>query len=892
MRVSQLLAATFAVSLVVCAASDADPATQRELLENDGEAGLTILPGGDEPIIQDISFTGLRRIAREAVAAQMAMHAGERLDRTRLANDVRRLGRLGWFAAVRVEVVEVFEHSVAAERPAARTNRPSVQLKFCLAEHPFLTGVEFDGSRLLSKKQIEKLLADQHIPIRLGEPENLVTLCQAANAIRRALAALGHPDASVQMRHEKSANATVRVRFDIQDGPNLPIGRVTFKGSPGVPPKILRRQMEHLRPDAWFAGLRGKNVYTEEGFAEDRERLAAYYQNHGYPQARIGPAEVSRVEKASRRWLAWAQNKGGARLHVVIPVESGPLYRVEALQASEALRAKVAAAGKTPPTIPPEAQPSRTYSARAIETVRRGWQTRVQPKPRQSRQGCRSSLRTSRSVQPRGRGHAGSCIDTSLLVDSKSFVNVEAIRTLDSTSHAVRIRLEPSATAPYTVRKLEFRGLRRFPDQYFRRRFSLQEGAPFDDGALETGIARLARTTYFKPIKKEDVHVVTNDATHTADVIIQVEELGQQRAAMVGGRGQFGSTVGIVYTIFNLLHGEELLSSHLEGGPESLQLAIGFAKEGVLGSRGSLALSVFNTLLRPRLSGSTKGPFFEQEGAGVDATWSYALTNVDALGVSYDRSHIKTQYAPLIPAGVTGLTVGDIRTATSSRAAGLGWTHDSGAERIVLADSVSGGWLGGSESLVRSKVEFERAWHDPIFDPQNAWAFRITASGVGSYSGDLPFYARLFAGDDFVRGLRAGELGPQAVIASASSNGRTKYAASAAGADLLSAANAEYRVRLSSSTEATSFFDIGSGMLLPNWLGRTRPALIESTNRILHISTGIQGQWTVPGIGVPVRAYYAVNALRLNRWLPMPDGSLIHATTRRSAFGWGLAPMF
>src|ERR1700685_679417 len=114
---------------------------------------------------------------------------------------------------------------------------------------------------------------------------------------------------------------------------------------------------------------------------------------------------------------------------------------------------------------------------------------------------------------------------------------------------------------------------------------------------------------------------------YTADVTIHVEELGQQRASLVGGRGQFGSTLGIAYSLFNLLDREELLSSRIEGGPESLQLAMGFAKEGFLGSRGSLALSVFDTFLRPLFYGSVKGPFLKQQSEGIDAAWSYALNN-------------------------------------------------------------------------------------------------------------------------------------------------------------------------------------------------------------------------------------------------------------------------
>jgi outer membrane protein assembly factor BamA len=224
--------------------------------------------------------------------------------------------------------------------------------------------------------------------------------------------------------------------------------------------------------------------------------------------------------------------------------------------------------------------------------------------------------------------------------------------------------------------------------------------------------------------------------------------------------------------------------------------------------------------------------------------------------------------------------------------AGMGWTRDSGERRIALADSVSGGWLGGTENAGRSKAEYGRIWHDSLFDKRDAWAVHTTFSGVGSYSGDLPAYARIFAADDFVRGLRPGELGPQAIASSTSSGGAPRYFASPAGATLAGAANVEYRMPLNGSAEITSFFDIGSGTLLPNWLGSARPALIDATNRVLHASTGIQLEWTMPGIGIPLRAYYAVNVLRLDRWLPTPDGSLLHARDRFSAFGWALAPMF
>jgi outer membrane protein assembly factor BamA len=442
------------------------------------------------------------------------------------------------------------------------------------------------------------------------------------------------------------------------------------------------------------------------------------------------------------------------------------------------------------------------------------------------------------------------------------------------------------------VRGIEFSGLHRFRDRYLRRRIGLREGQPFDEHALESGLARITRTGYFHQIKKEDIRVDTDDITHTADVTIRVSEAGRQRASFSGGHGQFGNTVGIAYTLFDLLEREDLLTAQIDGGPESLQIVLGLVMEGLLGSRSSLAISVFDNVLRPRLTNSVKGPFYTSQSEGLNAGWSYPLTSTDSLAVNYGLSHTNTNYSFALPPSLTGFPSASLRAQNSSSAAGLGWTHDARSERISVTNSISGGWLGGSENVIRSNEEYARIFPDPFLNHQNAWAFRTMFAGAGSYQGNMPLDARLFSGEAQVRGLNAGELGPYAVFPSVSSSGNQTYSALAAGANVISAANVEYRVPLSGGTQAAGFFDLGSGWLLPNWLGKARPTLLDSTNGILHGSAGIELRWTVPGIQVPVRAYCAVNVWRINRFLQLPDGSLFHAHNRLLAFGWALGTLF
>lgn len=810
--------------------------------------------GTTAPIIDEIAFVGLLHIASAAVQAQISSHPATRLDSRRVESDVKALGRLGWFDDIRVETQpEVVPRSTRDEIPER------VRLVFYVEELPYLARVEYAGSQLLSQSQIEKLLNEKQLNARLGEPAAPANLERIAQTIRTALAELGHPKPDVHIHRERLANGTVLVRYVINDGPNLPVGRIDFEGHPELSAKLLRHEMRRTAPSALFASLRGKSAYTRDGFEEDVSRILIYYQNHGFPEARVGLAHISVYEKTSTRCTPWPFRKTEKHLAVSVPIEAGSFYRVEFVDVSSEL---TEAGGKHSSKLLAfsETHVGSAYSAKAIEDLRHAWVAGVQPKRVQAEENISHSIESS--------------------------------RTFDPETHKVRVRIGFSDAQPYIVRRIEFSGLHRFSDRYLRRRIGLQEGQPFEEHTLETGLARLAKTGYFHTIRKEDIRVLTDDITHTADVTIRVSEAGQQRASFSGGLGQFGSTLGIAYSLFDLLQREELLSAQFDGGPETLQIVLGLVMEGFLGSRSSLAISVFDNVLRPRFASSTKGPFYASQSQGLNTGWSYPITKTDSLAVNYGLSHTKTEYSLALPSSLTGLPSTDLRAKTSSSTVGLTWTHDSGNERLSIANSISGGLLGGTENVIRSNEEYARIFPDPFFNHQNAWAFRTTFSGAGSYQGDLPLYARLLSGDAQVRGLDDGELGPYAVISSVAPTGYQTYSALPAGANVVTAANVEYRVPLGRGLQVAGFFDVGAGWLLPNWLGRTRPTLLDSTNGILHGSVGIELRWTVPEIQVPVRAYYAVNVRRVNRFLQLTDGSIFHAHNRLFAFGWALGTLF
>jgi outer membrane protein assembly complex protein YaeT len=801
-------------------------------------------------LLDEVQLVGLHRVPLQTAASKLSVRVGTTLSSEQITADVRALNQTGWFEDISVKV-----RQQDPSTPADHKNH--IALEFHVLEYPVLSGVQFNGSKVLSQQQIKKLLVQQKLGLEQGSLANPANLHRVRSAIQAVLASEGHPQARVSIAEQRLPGEQARVRFRMDDGPRLPLTTVRFSGNPTLPESVLRRQMHEINPDAWFSGLRDKNVFTATKAEEDRLSLENYLENHGFPYARVGIPQVAQVNARSSRYLPWRHRRFESGMSMALPVEAGAFYQFGPIELSAPLREKLGPEKKSNRALSglTSGQP---YSPNAMRSVQRSLELRVRKNFKRKKQDGNYRL--------------------------------QAVSEFDNATHLASVKFDFDPAPSYSVRRIEFTGNQRFPDRFLRRRIGLREGQILDEYELEGGLARIAQTGYFQPFKKEDVRIETRDVTHTADVTVHVHEKGRQRTAFSGGREQFGSTLGIAYTVFNLLGMDEFLSTQLDGGPQSLQLAIGLAMEGFLGSRGTLALSVFDTFVRPHLTTGIRAPFERSHNEGMQTGWSFAASDVDAIGIHFGTSHSLTDWGVKQPAS-GGTPLADLRSVTSSHILGIGWTHYSGMQTVEVADSVSGGLLGGTENLLKSQAEFGRMLPDQVFDSHNAWAFRTTVRAVASYKGDMPLSARLFSGEDLVRGLRSGGLGPYQILTNTSS-GTTSSAIVPAGADLIAATNLEYRIPLRLGIEGAAFFDTGSGLLLPNWLGKSRPQLIDSTNGLIHGSMGFELRWTLPGVGVPLRVNYSIQVLRFNHALLMPDGSILHFHDRLGSLGWGLGKLF
>jgi len=238
---------------------------------------------------------------------------------------------------------------------------------------------------------------------------------------------------------------TVKVVFNINEGEKAYIKKIIFKGNKAFKDKKLKKLMKNK--ERWFFSfITGSGKLKREELEHDINRIANFYYNHGYIDAKIGEPQIEHE---------------GKEIYVIIPIEEGKQYRVgyvdfkgDLIEPKETLKKRL------------KLKEGDVYS-----------QERLQK-------------------------------DIFLLSDvyaNKGFAYVEIepdikpnpqIQTIDITYN---IKKGPRVY----IGRIEFEGNTKTRDKVIRRELWIREGETFNKWKLERSIESLHRLGYFEDVKVE-----------------------------------------------------------------------------------------------------------------------------------------------------------------------------------------------------------------------------------------------------------------------------------------------------------------------------------------------------------------------------------------------------
>jgi len=144
-----------------------------------------------------------------------------------------------------------------------------------------------------------------------------------------------------------------------------------------------------------------------------------------------------------------------------------------------------------------------------------------------------------------------------------------------------------------------------------------------------------------------------------------LQEIGRQHVAFSGGHEQFGSTLGIAYTVFNLLSWDEHLSAQIDGAPEVSRWPLALRKKDFL-AREARWLSPSSTRSFVRVCGKRARPFLPDTGARSQRRLELFPFEYRCVLNQLWISRSVTEYSLALPTSVTGATASTLRSESSS----------------------------------------------------------------------------------------------------------------------------------------------------------------------------------------------------------------------------------
>lgn len=258
-----------------------------------GELRLAQAVTGEERVVA-IEVEGARRAEPEAIRDAMRTRVGDPVDRTAIAEDIRRIFRLGFFSDIRID---------------ARRTPEGVVLKVIVEEKPAILSVEIEGNESISSSELE-----EELDVRPYQVFSRAALRRNASKIAQKYVEKGFFLVSVDYRVEERPDNQVAVIFEVSENAKVQVRRIDFVGNEQVPDSVLKAAM-FTKEGNYLSFLTGAGTYREEVFERDLHAISGVYYDRGYINVQVDRPTVA--ISPDMRWIT-----------ITIPVEEGEQYSI------------------------------------------------------------------------------------------------------------------------------------------------------------------------------------------------------------------------------------------------------------------------------------------------------------------------------------------------------------------------------------------------------------------------------------------------------------------------------------------------------------------------------------------------------------------------------------
>jgi outer membrane protein insertion porin family len=246
------------------------------------------------PKVAAIEVEGNRRVEVDAIKGAMATKPGMPVDPARLAQDVRSVMKLGYFADVSIE-------------EKGPPDRPTLVVK--VVEKPSVQDYRIEGNDEISTDDLKDA-----IEVRRYAILDTAAVRKTVKKIQEKYTEKGFYLAEVTSRLEEKPDNQVVVVFVVNERAKVQVRRVHFVGNEHVPKEEITPYMQ-TQEGNYLAFISSAGTYKEDAFQRDLQAIQAVYLEKGYVNVKVGkPAIMLSPDRSA--------------LFISIPVEEGEQYNI------------------------------------------------------------------------------------------------------------------------------------------------------------------------------------------------------------------------------------------------------------------------------------------------------------------------------------------------------------------------------------------------------------------------------------------------------------------------------------------------------------------------------------------------------------------------------------
>jgi outer membrane protein insertion porin family len=477
-------------------------------------APLSVQSQGQPVTANDIRVEGAQRIEPDTVRSYVSIRRGDPITAQAMDESLKKLFATGLFADVLI-----------------RQEGDAVVVR--VVENPIINRIAFEGNKRITNE----VLRDE-VKLR---PRVVYTRTRVQSDVQRLIDVYrrsGRFAATVEPKVVQLPQNRVDLIFEVNEGPETEIRRITFIGNKRFSDKALRGVVQ-TKETVWYRFLSSDDTYDPDRLTFDRELLRRFYLSQGYADFRV----VSAVAELT-------PDREG--FFITFTVEEGERYRFGKVDVSSALRDLKPEALRRLVTI----QEGDWYDADAVEQV---------------------ITRLTEEV-----GNLG-----------YAFVEIRPRVRRDREKRVIDVTFNVREGPRVFVERIDIEGNVRTIDKVIRREFPLVEGDAFNASKLNRARRRIRNLGFFEKVE------VSNAAGSAPDKTVIKANVRERSTGEISFGAGFSSSAGVLGDIGirerNLLGKGQDLFLKFQVGATASEIELSFTEPYFMDRKLSAGFDIFHS---------------------------------------------------------------------------------------------------------------------------------------------------------------------------------------------------------------------------------------------------------------------------------------------------------